>query len=412
MDSILRICHPRLHRQIFFPQVRPPISFRLVNNRILAIFVGITFVVIVGGSSEAARRIGKLSDETWENHSAMAQNLQPFSDLLEYPDFSGVGALVSNDGVLGTASLVAPDVVITAAHVLKNSQSDPEPNPADWEFILYSDYQNSPSDLFFSVNRILIHPSWITRQNQKPPLGDGDSIGVDLALVFLSSKAIGVQPYSLPFANGEDLLGKIAFVSGFGSLINGSKPDGDDQNTKRMAGRNKIDRVVPQVSVPGLDSNESGGVFAFDFDSPDLDANTLSGDNDPIDQLGQGTSDAQPLVMEVSTAVGDSGGPVFAWTNGNWKIHGVISYGSYGKTGDSTYGDVTVLTRLETHLSWIEAQLPVWPSSQFLGVGNWLHPCGLVLSNPFPTDGTFTRLSDGSMVRSKMNPASGSGGTI
>ena len=105
-----------------------------------------------------------------------------------------------------------------------------------------------------------------------------------------------------------------------------------------MAGRNKIDRVVPQVSVPGLDSNESGGVFAFDFDSPDLDANTLSGDNDPIDQLGQGTSDAQPLVMEVSTAVGDSGGPVFAWTNGNWKIHGVISYGSYGKTGDSTYG--------------------------------------------------------------------------
>ncbi|MEE3061518.1 MAG: trypsin-like serine protease, partial [Verrucomicrobiota bacterium] len=212
-----------------------------MTNRILAIFVGITFVVIVGGSSEAARRIGKLSDETWENHSAMAQNLQPFSDLLEYPDFSGVGALVSNDGVLGTASLVAPDVVITAAHVLKNSQSDPEPNPADWEFILYSDYQNSPSDLFFSVNRILIHPSWITRQNQKPPLGDGDSIGVDLALVFLSSKAIGVQPYSLPFANGEDLLGKIAFVSGFGSLINGSKPDGDEQNTKRMAGRHKID---------------------------------------------------------------------------------------------------------------------------------------------------------------------------
>ena len=112
-----------------------------MNNRILAIFVGITFVVVVGGSSEAARRIGKLSDEAWENHSAMAQNLQPFSDLLEYPDFSGVGALVSNDGVLGTASLVAPDVVITAAHVLKNSQSDPEPNPADWQFILYSDYQ-------------------------------------------------------------------------------------------------------------------------------------------------------------------------------------------------------------------------------------------------------------------------------
>ena len=91
----------------------------------------------------------------------------------------------------------------------------------------------------------------------------------------------------------------------------------------------------------------------------------------------------------VSTAVGDSGGPVFAWTNGNWKIHGVISYGSYGKTGDSTYGDVTVLTRLETHLSWIEAQLPVWPSSQFLGVGNWLRSVWFGPFKPFSNGWNF-----------------------
>ena len=157
-----------------------------------------------------------------------------------------------------------------------------------------------------------------------------------------------------------------------------------------MAGQNQIDRVVPQILVSGLDANESGGVFAFDFDSPGLDANTLSGENDPIDQLGLGTSSAQPLSMEVSTAVGDSGGPVFAWTNGNWKLHGVVSYGSYGQTGDSTYGDVTVLTRLETHLPWIEAQLRHGRAVNFWAWVIGFVPVGSVYLGPFPTDGIFT----------------------
>ena len=351
--------------------------------------VGTLSAHLCAGTSESARRIGKVSEQSWGSHFALAQNLEDYSDSLQYPDFSGVGALLSSEGVLGTASLVAPNVAITAAHVLKNSQSDPEPIPADWEFILHPDYQNAPSERSFSVQKIVLHPSWATRQNQKPPLGDGDTIGVDLALLFLSSKVIEVQPYALPFENGENLLGKIVFVSGFGTLINGSDSNGDDQNTRRMAGQNQIDRVVPQILISGLDANESGGVFAFDFDSPELDANTLSGENDPIDQLGLGTSSAQPLSMEVSTAVGDSGGPVFAWTNGNWKLHGVVSYGSYGQTGDSTYGDVTVLTRLETHLPWIEAQLPAWASSQFLGVGDWLRSGWFGLFRPFSNGWNF-----------------------
>ena len=222
------------------------------------------------------------------SHSALAQNLEDYSDSLQYPDFSGVGALLSSEGVLGTASLVAPNVAITAAHVLKNSQNDPEPIPADWEFILHPDYQNAPSERSFSKKK-----SFFTQVGQPDKIksllwGDGDAIGVDLALLFLSSKVVEVQPYALPFENGENLLGKIAFVSGFGTLINGSDSNGDDQNTRRMAGQNQIDRVVPQILVSGLDANESGGVFAFDFDSPGLDANTLSGENDPIDQLGLG----------------------------------------------------------------------------------------------------------------------------
>jgi V8-like Glu-specific endopeptidase len=55
---------------------------------------------------------------------------------------SCVGAVVS-DNLYGTATLVAPNVVITAAHVLKNYWSDPTPVPSKWKFILHTDYENA-----------------------------------------------------------------------------------------------------------------------------------------------------------------------------------------------------------------------------------------------------------------------------
>ena len=47
-----------------------------------------------------------------------------------------------------------------------------------------------------------------------------------------------------------------------------------------------------------------------------------------MDELGDGNSSATPLPLEVSTAVGDSGGPAFVLTSNQWRIHGVVSYGT------------------------------------------------------------------------------------
>jgi len=84
--------------------------------------------------------------------------------------------------------------------------------------------------------------------------------------------------------------------------------------------------------------------------------------------LGSGDSQASPLSLEASTAVGDSGGPAFCLTNNSWRVHGVVSYGTH----DSAYGDVTVYTRLASHYDWLLNQLPDWADSKILDETGWI----------------------------------------
>ena len=84
----------------------------------------------------------------------------------------------------------------------------------------------------------------------------------------------------------------------------------NSNNSNRLAGENILDRVVEQISIPSLSNQYWGGVLAVDFDSPQQNTNFLGEEYPTIDYLGTGTSDANPLPLEVSTAVGDSGGPV------------------------------------------------------------------------------------------------------
>ena len=132
------------------------------------------------------------------------------------------------------------------------------------------------------------------------------------------------------------------------------------------------------------------GVLGIDFDSPQARDNTLASGNS-VELLGSGDSQATPLTLGASTAVGDSGGPAFVRTLGYWRLHGVVSYG----TSESEYGDVTVYTRLASHYDWLISELPDWPDSKiFEGSGGW-KTRGLVHLFPIRVPGVFISILDG-----------------
>jgi hypothetical protein len=256
--------------------------------------------------------------------------------------------------------------VITAAHVLKNSFRNPMPSPESWEFIMYSDFESANIDYRFKIDEIIIHPYWIARQSEKNPLGDGDKIGVDLALLKLRKSVRGVFPARLPYQNSPSTGQKI-FVSGFGNLVEGENGEFNPDNSRRMAGTNILDRVVKEIVIEEDIIAQSGGLLAIDFDSPKGNSNSLSNSEGAFENLPVGTSGSYPLELEVSTASGDSGGPLFASIDDQWRVFGTVSYGS----SDSTYGDITVFSRIFNHLDWIDPYLPPWPDSKILNESGW-----------------------------------------
>ena len=73
--------------------------------------------------------------------------------------------------------------------------------------------------------------------------------------------------------------------------------------------------------------------------------------------LGPGKSDSRPLPLEGCCYSGDSGGPIYARENGQWRVLGVNSFGTdyplRGRRATTQYGDVNCSTRVPNHLDWI-----------------------------------------------------------
>lgn len=363
--------HQYGNQQMVF--IRAPQQSWWTTNKIIALVIIIPIVLIallvvvsgmlyVWASSlelEETPEFGFRHDVNPSSYEYLGANQNPYSSLVQYPDFSSTVYIYGEDsnGELwgGSGVIISEYWILTAAHVVEDLVIE---KSGVYEGVDFED----PEGLVYSISDIMIHPGWesdsITMEN-----------GMDIALIYLD---VAIDTSRSAIAGWDNMpdserleIGSLLYTSGYGLYDEGYSECSsycmtDDNGTysQRRAWSNILDRDVKDLRSTESYLNDNvwlGGLIVYDFDSPNGKHNSLSDDKSSTLQqgnyeyVGEGSSSATALNLEGTSVSGDSGGPTFALLNGEWIVIGLTSHGSL----TANYGDVSVNTRVSSHNLWI-----------------------------------------------------------
>jgi len=232
--------------------------------------------------------------------------------------WAGVGSILSSDGTTSGA-LIAPNYVLTAAHVVAN-------------------FINNPSALTFQLNAGATTQFVVEQVFLNSPYTSADGFRHnDVAILKLGSAA----PSSVPFYNlykpqvaAHTDLTLVGYGVG-GDGLNGTS-GGVDASVKRV-GQNNADYFLP-TGGPNYD------IYIFDFDGPDLSTNSMGGGT-----LGSN--------VEATFAAGDSGSPAFVNVNNEWQIAGVNTFNGWLGNGPRpvNFGSIGGGMLVSAQADWINS---------------------------------------------------------
>lgn len=224
------------------------------------------------------------------------------------PAYRAVGR-IDNDAntqaksLAGTGTLIAPQWVLTAGHVVDGSNAE----------------------TFTVRNQTFDIVGWTA------PAGYGSGFETDLALVKLAQPVTHVDPAVIRQSNVFSEFGRTAMVVGTGKSGYGNQGviSSTAQTNRLMT--NLIDGVV----------NEN--LLVTDFDSPFAN----------VSQTGDGTMTR----FEAALVPGDSGAPAFIWDGTGFTLGAVAVYSASPTNSgiQGVYGEVNGFVRLKNYLPWINS---------------------------------------------------------
>jgi hypothetical protein len=222
------------------------------------------------------------------------------------PLAQGIGrsvvTIVGSRGNFCTGAVIAPKLVLTAAHCVQPG--------ADYKIVEYgADRQPSLQD----VKTVAVHPGF----NMQAMLGHRAT--ADVALLQLSAPARGKTPSVLGLPNIPIIVGSRFTIAGIGVTVRG---DGKSGGTIRVA---------------GLVATGKPGTLQIRL----------------VDPASQGTRDG------LGACTGDSGAPVFEDKESGPVIVGVVSW-STGPNGSAGCGGMTGVTPLTLYRDWLLQTARQW----------------------------------------------------